>query len=1148
MAPKITSYRLIIQYFKAALLVVMLCSSLGAFSQIIVESVEPRIVTTNSRVTIKGAPGQIPKGIDSLTCGPIYKFPPSRNNFKANSGPRTFIEIIITRDSLGMINDVGGTPLMINNQTVHTGFPASSTNQVFLSYVAPKVESLTNDKSFFVKEIYTNWNYKNNGFWNSSAYKDAKGDEEENAAAPNNKHQLLGYKINKGGTDIIYSTGVNDSLLEKKLNLIPGANYERKVFKAYSTNGVRGNTSSDNFIIAGDMVDGVEENESPEDWESSSGIQKHIKGLTILEAITTGKQGLELGIGVTNFKSSSNVNSPSDIKFFSGNGEAGAVDDGDTPDLLITQIADAQGYSDVYYYSDPTGNVVGRPIRLRISDIPSTELAKWKVNLYSFENDVPFGLATPKGRGKEYLDNKFRPLRMAAFEMKDFEITTAMQVDSIETITMIPGGQADIAFMAYNEDSFNLKGPVAKTILPQFICRVDGSVSSKATFRIDEGINVGIEDYDAEGRIRKPNNTNEYFSYILTKDGLPVTTEGNTSSSLTVSKVDLNDLGIYKLSIKNKQGTVIVPVELAEGGTPFFRKEGEWKSFYRTGLPDQNSSLIFEEDYTVTEYMEACDCRIVAGNKLTIPKEQTLKLYNNLVVDEKTFILDENGDKTGEFTEAAIFTLENSASLIQIKDVEKNQNRGNIIVKRDATTKHDYDYVYWSSPVEDGNLSMIPEVTSHVYEWDVNFENNHNNVITYGNWVKPNPANNGVMETGRGYIKRVNAATVIYSSFEGVPNNGVITFNAKKTEAATSMSNSNHMNLIGNPYPSAISAETFLKNNSALEGYVQIWDHTESIYDGEGKADPFYGDFKYNYGDQYLTFNLTGESPQNPNRSFEGHIASGQGFFVQVRDEASSAPEVTFNNKMRYEEGKPNYDNSNFYRPSGISADAVDTEKQLIWLSLVNENSMSAVTLLGYADGATNGKDRLYDAGSGSGDMRIYSRIDDEDFLIQGRALPFRENDEVPLGIEVLKNGIYNIGIDHLKGSLLLDEEQGIYLEDTYNNVVHNLRTAPYGFTATQGDIKDRFVLRYTNEQLQVDDHQVEETFVYVKNGHLYAKAPKNIESIVVYDLTGKKVLDYKLDGKSDRFSAPFPFSRGAYLTNIILENSGKIVIKKLIN
>ena len=40
---------------------------------------------------------------------------------------------------------------------------------------------------------------------------------------------------------------------------------------------------------------------------------------------------------------------------------------------------------------------------------------------------------------------------------------------------------------------------------------------------------------------------------------------------------------------------------------------------------------------------------------------------------------------------------------------------------------------------------------------------------------------------------------------------------------------------------------------------------------------------------------------------------------------------------------------------------------------------------------------------------------------------------------------------------------QNIYLEDKLLNVIYDLRTTPYSFTATEGIVENRFVIRYTN-------------------------------------------------------------------------------------
>ncbi len=65
--------------------------------------------------------------------------------------------------------------------------------------------------------------------------------------------------------------------------------------------------------------------------------------MSIFESLIDGVNGLDLGTGITNF------NKDVTVKFFSGNGDVGAIGDG-SPDLIITQIADASDGSIRYLF------------------------------------------------------------------------------------------------------------------------------------------------------------------------------------------------------------------------------------------------------------------------------------------------------------------------------------------------------------------------------------------------------------------------------------------------------------------------------------------------------------------------------------------------------------------------------------------------------------------------------------------------------------------------------------------------------------------------------------------------------------------------------------------------------------------------------
>jgi hypothetical protein len=488
---------------------------------------------------------------------------------------------------------------------------------------------------------------------------------------------------------------------------------------------------------------------------------------------------------------------------------------------------------------------------------------------------------------------------------------------------------------------------------------------------------------------------------------------------------------------------------------------------------------------------------------------------------------------------AGTFTLEDDASLIQIKNVTTNENSGAIKVKRtlEASTLHPNDYVYWSSPVADFNVSGISNMPT--YQWSVNQTNANGQA---GNWVS---AANTTMVPGEGYIIRIDNASVstgFTSEFVGVPNNGNIEVEVFKTTGFVADEENKNWNLIGNPYPTALNVNDFIIQNPTIEGRVDLWIHNSEA--SNAVNNPFYEDFSYNYGNQYVTYNGVGAS--NPDDLFDGNIASGQGFFVNVDDASSNTSSINFSNEMRYGSGESSYDNSQFFR-SGSEASTVNAEKQLVWLSLVNESNVSSSALIGYVDGATTEKDRLYDAYTNNDGFSLYSMIAEDNMVIQGRPLPFEDSDVVPLGFELIESGIYKIGIDNLKGSLFVDQAQSIYIEDTYSGVIHDLRASPYAFTGEAGVFNDRLVLRYTASTLSINDVSASNIYTYVDNDILHVKSTTGIKDIKVYDLNGRQVAFYKSNEQSNTMNESFMFSKGVYIVSITLEGD-ILVSKKIMN
>ncbi|MFZ4680708.1 MAG: T9SS sorting signal type C domain-containing protein, partial [Flavobacterium sp.] len=496
-------------------------------------------------------------------------------------------------------------------------------------------------------------------------------------------------------------------------------------------------------------------------------------------------------------------------------------------------------------------------------------------------------------------------------------------------------------------------------------------------------------------------------------------------------------------------------------------------------------------------------------------------------------------------------SVADAASLIQVNNVT-NSGSGNMQYSRNVSGLRGYDYVYWSSPVLSQDVSNFYSTPTpgFKYYWDTLANNGNGNGgnTSQGIWSTAS----GAMQPGKGYIVRASSSFGwtgnLTATFTGRPNNGTIpvTVNRGGYNTAAGYNGLNgslitrdddNYNLIGNPYPSAIDAIDFLtdsQNVSKIKGFVYLWTHGQAP---NSSTNPFYGSFTSNYNaNDYLAYNSSGSSIPN---GFAGKIAAGQGFFVLMEDGAEvtgNSEQVVFKNSMR------NADNSQFYRTNSVSS--ATEEKNRIWLDLVDANNNATSTLVAYVQNATNGVDRMYDAITKvKSHNLIYSTIENQKYIIQGRSLPFDDNDLVPIGYKAINSGIYKIAIAAVDG--LFYNGQSIYLEDKLLNVIHDLRSAPYSFETESGIFEDRFVLLYTSVALGVPVF-TENTIVVYKNetGLIINSGSIPMKSVAIYDVTGRLITSRKeIYATQTRFTT-LPSTNQVLLVQITSETGVKVTKK----
>ncbi|AOW09700.1 hypothetical protein [Flavobacterium gilvum] len=521
---------------------------------------------------------------------------------------------------------------------------------------------------------------------------------------------------------------------------------------------------------------------------------------------------------------------------------------------------------------------------------------------------------------------------------------------------------------------------------------------------------------------------------------------------------------------------------------------------WTNGLPTIYKYVYMNGNYSFDNDTEMCRCQIITGFIHT-SEDITISVVNKL-----------------EILNGANFSFDNNSSLIQKNEVT---NIGKINYNRFSAPVYKSDYTLWSSPVASQQLgNASPNTPSNEF---FSFDADANN------WKQEKPLNH--MKIGKGYsIGSPNGFNEQNSyrypiNFIGVPNNGTIT--TESIYAGKSY-------LIGNPYPSAVDANHFLDSNkSALNGTIYFWSHNMQ------------SSILTNASNDYASYNATGGvgiTPKNPTTNSNptiplGFIAAGQSFFIQGKEGVSGIT-AKFDNSMRI-----GGNNSQFFKFNVTKKETSTIEKDRVWLNLYNNQGAFKQTLVGYITGATNNFDSTYDGAVFNGNKFIdfYSINQNKNLVIQGRALPFDENDTVPLGFSTTIDGIFEINIDNSEGLLA---NHDIYLEDKETAVFSNLKNAPYRFNTSKGTFDNRFVLHYKNE-IPSQEKLDQPVIVSVKDGIIKVNSFfELIDKLEIYDMSGKFIYKKEDVNINEYYIRDFRCNNQPLIVKTILKNKDAVATK----
>ena len=469
---------------------------------------------------------------------------------------------------------------------------------------------------------------------------------------------------------------------------------------------------------------------------------------------------------------------------------------------------------------------------------------------------------------------------------------------------------------------------------------------------------------------------------------------------------------------------------------------------------------------------------------------------------------------------------------------------GSITVEREGhnlTT----DYNVWGSPFS-SDLSMGSVFTNHyncdfyVFEastqsWkydetvggSLNCSGNFY-TVTSGMAISSTDAEgtaDGNFDVGRGYFVAGHSSNgyEFKAASSGTLNNGDISVNIFGS-STTATDGSNDWNLISNPYPSAISVDDFLSENSGkIANAVYLYNPGNGL----------------NTATSYDTYNSSHTS---------NTIASCQGFYVDGSTSTDGlANTIKFKNSMR--------DNSNSDFRSILSYMGV-------YLDVTDLSGENDPTRIYFDANSQDSYDNHMDALKlPNGDFNFCSKLGNQKLVFNGLSELNTQTKVVPLYFQTYETSVYTISLDSLVGSFI---DKDVLLEDRYMRKFHNLKQQGYVFSSSPKEWANRFYLHVihkksntssgnSNTDTTITVTSIKES-MYSNLKAFYANdeiivslisQQNDIEFVEIINANGQIVKTKQSNVEVLRI-ATNDISKGIYFVKIAL-SSGEVIVKQVV-
>jgi len=731
----------------------------------------------------------------------------------------------------------------------------------------------------------------------------------------------------------------------------------------------------------------------------------------------------------------------------------------------------------------------------------------------------------------DYLANSTFHNDVAGIGRDDTQIINQKQSKSSNTNSIVTIGLGSIeATNTANTNTFttdkyflvwgNDATALGATPQPGVLCATNLQLDRK--WKIVETGNVGSVQIAATKSIIDAHLNNATFSKVIKIADNAALTTNVEFISLTTATIDgvLSYVGNYDFNGTKYFTFAEVNGITWKGGTSSW-SGGSGPGGSPNTAPADNSQLLTIDaegtsNYaTLTANAQIGCVWVTTGSKLNISTGVFLQIADQLQLD-------------GELR------LVGSAQLIQKHtSTSKVSGSGKLFVDQQGTVTTKFRYNYWTSPVKEIGKSTFsvknvmkdgttptsvsdftyvpPNINFISYNGDYNTLSGDNttspitianywiygyvNGLTGTSWIQQ--LETGSFDPAEGYILKGPGAVQNYT-FVGTPNDGTI----------TTTINAGFTSLLGNPYPSALDANTFFTDNSTVVEALYFWQHLGD--DGSHAL----GGYQGGYGVRIASMSTSPTVPSGINGS-GGTILSpgryipiGQGFFLEATDTGGT---VTFNNGQRVyqKEIEDGGSDSKFYK--GNISNSLPILK--LGFEYKNTENIELHRQLGvsFKSGNTFKHDSGYDSKVYDLDISdAYFKFENnrENLTIAG-IQELTDDLEFPLAVKVGISGDFKFMVDSKENI-----NRKVYLTDKVTNTKYNLENK-ITISLTQGIYEDRFYISFSSTTLGLDDEILKQNVsVFFNNTTKEIQISKKtdiiIQSVELYNIIGQKVKNWK--------------------------------------